>query len=109
MGAATLEFTQDNFEAEVLKSDRPVLVDFWAPWCGPCKMIGPLIDQLAVEHSDRFRIGKLNVDDAQNVAARYGVNSIPTLLVFKNGEVVQKLQGGTTRKDQLVSALEKAL
>jgi thioredoxin 1 len=109
MAGAAIELTADNFDEQVLKSDRPVLVDFWAPWCGPCKMIGPLIDQLATEQSDRFRIGKLNVDEAQSLAMRYGVNSIPTLLVFKNGEPVQKLQGGNTRKEQLVGALEKAL
>src|SRR6201999_2598856 len=103
--ANVVTVTDANFETEVLKSDKPVLVDFWAPWCGPCKMIAPLIDQLATEQSTRFRVGKLNVDDAQAVASKYGVSSIPTLLVFKNGEVVQKLMGGNTRKDQLVQAL----
>ncbi len=108
MGAA-IELTMDNFEAEVIKADRPVLVDFWAPWCGPCKMIAPLIDSVAVENGHRFVIGKLNIDNAPAIAARYGVSHIPTLLIFKNGEVVNQLAGGASvRKDALVGALENA-
>jgi thioredoxin 1 len=108
MAGTALEFTQENFETEVLKSDKPVLVDFWAPWCGPCKMIAPLIEQIAAEGGADYSVGKLNIDDAQNVASRYGVMSIPTLLIFKNGEVVQKFMGAGTRKDALVSALKNA-
>ena len=107
MGAA-VELTQDNFEATVIKADRPVLVDFWAPWCGPCKMIAPLIDQVAIENAHRFVVGKLNIDDAQAVAMKYGVDKIPTLLIFKNGEVVNKMLGASIRKDALVGALENA-
>ena len=107
MGAA-VTFTQENFETEVLKSDKPVLVDFWAPWCGPCKMIGPLIDQIAMEQSGRFVIGKLNVDEAPQVASKFGVSSIPALFVFKGGKVADKFLGANTRKDQLVGALERA-
>src|SRR5215216_2594607 len=105
MGAA-VTITQENFEAEVLKSDKPVLVDFWAPWCGPCKMIAPLIEQIAKDESERFVVGKLNVDEAPQVASKYRVGSIPALLIFKNGEVKQQFLGANTRRDQLVKALE---
>jgi thioredoxin 1 len=108
MGAA-LELTMDNFDAEVLQNPKPVLVDFWAPWCGPCKMIAPLIDQLAKTESHRFAIAKLNIDDAQPIAIKYGVGSIPTFFVFKGGEVVQKMMGANVRKEQFISALERAL
>ena len=86
------EFTNDNFETEVLKSEQPVLVDFWATWCGPCRQLTPVIDQLAGENTDA-KIGKLDVDAHQEIAMKYGVTSIPTLIVFKDGEVVERLQG----------------
>lgn len=86
------EFTDANFEAEVLQSDKPVLVDFWAPWCGPCKMVGPIVEKLAGELTD-VKIGKLNVDDNPAVAQKYGIMSIPTMLLFKNGEQVAKNMG----------------
>ena len=105
MGAA-VTITQENFETEVLKSDKPVLVDFWAPWCGPCKMIAPLIEQIAKDESERFVVGKLNVDEAPQVASKYRVGSIPALLIFKNGEVKQQFLGANTRREQLVKALE---
>ena len=107
-GAGVASFTDENFEAEVLGSDRPVLVDFWAPWCGPCRMIAPTIDELASDSGNRFHVGKLNIDDSPKTPADYGVNGIPTLLVFKKGEVVQRFVG-VTGKDELQRALEAAL
>jgi len=107
MGAAAT-FSQENFESEVLKSEKPVLVDFWAPWCGPCKMIAPLIEQIATDESHRFVVGKLNVDEAPQVASKYRVGSIPALLIFKGGQVVQQFLGANTRREQLVRALETA-
>lgn len=86
------EFTDANFETDVLKSDKPVLVDFWAPWCGPCKMIGPVIEKLSGELSN-VKIGKLNVDDNPGTAQEYGVMSIPTLILFKGGKAVAKTMG----------------
>lgn len=107
-GAGVLEFTDENFDKEVLKSDQPVLVDFWAPWCGPCRLIAPTVDALASENSGRVRIGKLNVDDSPGVAAKYGISGIPTLLVFKKGQVVQRFVG-VTGKDELQKALNSTV
>lgn len=87
-----VEFTEANFDQEVLKSDKPVLVDFWAPWCGPCQMVGPVIEELAGEVTTA-KIGKLNVDDHPNVAQTYGVMSIPTMKIFKGGQVVKEFVG----------------
>jgi thioredoxin 1 len=87
------EFTDANFQTEVIGSDKPVLVDFWAPWCGPCKMIGPIVEKLAADMNGKVKIGKLNVDDNPNTAQEYGVMSIPTLLLFKGGKVVGKTMG----------------
>lgn len=106
-GAGVLEFSDSNFEAEVLSSDRPVLVDFWAPWCGPCRMIAPTIDQLANENGDNYRIGKLNIDESPLTPAKYGISGIPTLLIFKGGEVVQRFTG-VTDKQTLQRALDSA-
>lgn len=100
-----LTFTDDNFQQEVLSSDKPVLVDFWAVWCGPCRAIAPVVEQLAEEYADRAKIGKLDVDNNPNIAATYGVRSIPTLLVFKGGEVVAQIVGAVP-KHKLVEALE---
>lgn len=88
-----IEFTSENFDAEVLKSDIPVLVDFWAPWCGPCKMLGPVIEDLAAEYNGKVKIGKVNVDNERELAISYGVSSIPSLKFFKNGSVVKESVG----------------
>ena len=91
------ELTDANFEAEVLKSDVPTLVDFWAVWCGPCKQIAPTVDALADEYKGRLKVGKLNIDQHQVVPQKYGIRSIPTLLVFKGGQVVGQIVGAVPR------------
>ncbi|MES2617547.1 MAG: thioredoxin [Bacteroidota bacterium] len=90
-------FTDASWETEVLQSDKPVLVDFWAEWCGPCRMIGPLVEELATEYEGKALIGKLNVDENPGVASKYGIRSIPTILVFKGGEVVDKIVGAVPK------------
>ena len=89
---AVVNVTLENFEAEVIKSDLPVLVDFWASWCGPCRMLSPIVDQIADERTD-IKVCKVNVDEQEELAMRYGIMSIPTLIVFKNGEIVKKTMG----------------
>ncbi len=100
----TIELTDANFDS-VINSEKPVLVDFWAEWCGPCKMIGPLVEELAGDYEGRAVVAKLNVDENPNVTARFGVRSIPTLLVFKKGQIVDK-QVGAVPKSVLSSKLE---
>lgn len=102
--AKPIEITDSNFE-EVLETDKPVLVDFWAEWCGPCRMIGPIVEQMAGEYDGKAVIGKVDVDANPNVSAKFGIRSIPTLLVFKNGEVVDK-QVGAVAKSVLAQKLE---
>lgn len=101
-----LEFTDQNFESEVLKSAVPVLVDFWAPWCGPCQVMGPIIDELAKEFEGKAKVGKINVDENSATAARYGIMSIPSLKIFKGGQVVKEFTGAQA-KETLKEELEK--
>ena len=101
------ELNEGNFDAEVLQSSQPVLVDFWAPWCGPCRMIAPLVEELAGEYAGAAKFGKVNIDDNQNLAVTYGVSSIPTLMVFKGGQVLQSLVG-MQPKARLKQALDSA-
>lgn len=98
--------TEANFAAEVVKSPVPVLVDFWAEWCGPCKMIAPTLDELAGEYDGRVRIGKVNIDDQQAVATEYGIRAIPTLLLFKDGLVTEQIVGLKSKRD-LKASLDK--
>lgn len=95
--------TQDNFQQEVLNSDKPVLLDFWASWCGPCRMVGPIIDEIAGEHPE-IKVGKINVDEQQELAAAFKIMSIPTLMVVKDGKVVNQAMG-VRPKDQILSML----
>jgi len=98
--------TDSNFEQEVLKAEVPVLVDFWAEWCGPCKMIGPILDELATEYEGRIKVGKVNIDEHQKVASDYGIRAIPTLLVFKDGQVAEQIVGLRSKRD-LKASLDK--
>ena len=91
--------TQESFPTEVLQSQTPVLVDFWAEWCGPCKMIAPILDELAEEYEGRVRIGKVNIDEQQNLAAEYGIRAIPTLLLFNQGQVAEQIVGLKSKRD----------
>jgi thioredoxin 1 len=103
-----LELNETNFEQEVLKANTPVLVDFWAVWCGPCKMIAPIVDEFAVEYEGKLKIAKVDVDNQQQIAMQYGVRSIPTLLIFKSGKVVEQIVGAAPKK-LLVEKLSKHL
>jgi thioredoxin 1 len=103
-----MEFTDQNFVSEVLQSDKPVLVDFWAVWCGPCKMIAPFVEELAGEFEGKAKVGKLDVDNNQDTAIKYGVRSIPTVLIFKGGKVVETIIGAVP-KVQLKQKLEAAI
>mgnify|MGYP001351934082 CR=1 FL=1 len=103
-----LEFTDDNFQSEVLDSDQPVLVDFWAEWCGPCRMLAPVIDELATEFEGKAKIGKVDIDSNRDAAVNYGIQSIPSIIIFKNGEIMNKFVG-ISSKEELVTAIEAAL
>jgi len=101
-----LTITEENFDSEVLQSDQPVLVDFWAEWCGPCKMIGPMVDAVAGEVEGTAKVGKCNLDDGQALAAKYGIRSIPTLLFFKDGEVKDQIVGANVTQSQIADKLK---
>lgn len=105
---AVMHFTASDFDQEVLRSDIPVFVDFWATWCGPCRMVAPFVDQLADEYAGRAKVGKVNVDEEPDLAQRYGVMSIPTLMVVKKGQVVAK-QSGALPKARMAAMLDQAL
>ncbi|PKN77008.1 MAG: thioredoxin [Deltaproteobacteria bacterium HGW-Deltaproteobacteria-10] len=100
--------TDDNFDAEVLKSSKPVLVDFWAPWCGPCKAVSPIVEELAQQYKDSIKVMKLNVDDSQKSALNYGVRSIPTIILFKDGKILDSIIG-LVPKDRLENFIKKGL
>ncbi|MBN2476800.1 MAG: thioredoxin [Pirellulales bacterium] len=102
------ELSDADFEAQVLQSSQPVLVDFWAPWCGPCRMVGPVVEELAAENAEKISVVKINIDDSPNTAAGYGISSIPTLMIFKGGQVVDKFVG-LQPKGRLQSAIDAAL
>jgi thioredoxin 1 len=106
MAGNVQEFTDNNFSQEVLSSTEPVLVDFWAPWCGPCRMIAPMVEELANENRGTIKIGKINIDDNPKAAGSYDVSSIPTLIIFKGGEVVDRFIG-VRPKNQLQAAIDQ--
>lgn len=107
--AKPIELTEDTFEDEVLNADNPVLVDFWAEWCGPCRMVGPIVEELADEYEGKAKIGKVDVDSNPSISTKYGIRSIPSLLIFKDGEVVDQIVGAVPKsklKKQLEAQLE---
>ncbi len=103
-----IAINQDNFDEEVLSSEQPILVDFWAPWCGPCRMVGPIVEDLAADYDGRVKVGKVNVDEEEELARKYGVMSIPTLIVFQGGREVQKAIGARSKAD-LAKMIDAAL
>jgi thioredoxin 1 len=105
MSEKVLTITKDNFEKEVLQSDVPVLVDFWAAWCGPCRMVAPIVDQIAKEFEGRAKVGKVNVDDENELAQKFRIMSIPTLIVFKDGKIADSVLGARSKED-LATMLE---
>jgi thioredoxin 1 len=108
MAENLIEFTDDNFDTEVLKSDLPVLVDFWAEWCGPCKMIAPIVEEIAGDYAGKVKVGKVNVDFNNQVAMQYGIRGIPALLVFKGGSVANQIVGAVP-KNNITQILDKVI
>ena len=108
MAGSLLEFTDANWKSEVLEASEPVMVDFWAPWCGPCRVLSPTIEKLAGEYQGKVRIGKVNLDEHQALASKYRVTAIPTLLMIKNGEVVEQMVGAKSKRD-LKASLDRAI
>ena len=108
MAENLIEFTDDNFDAEVLKSDIPVLVDFWAEWCGPCKMIAPIVEEIAGDYAGKVKVGKVNVDFNNQVAMQYGIRGIPALLVFKGGAVANQIVGAVP-KNNITEILDEVI
>jgi thioredoxin 1 len=108
MAEHIVHISDESFEEEVLKSERPVLIDYWAEWCGPCKMIAPVLDEIATEYSDRLKVVKLNIDDNPQTPPKYGIRGIPTLMVFKNGQV-EATKVGAVSKAQLTAFLDDSL
>jgi len=108
MSEFTIDVNEENFDSVVMNSDKPVLVDFWAEWCGPCKMLTPTIEALAEEYKDTSSIVKINVDDSPAIATKYGIRSIPSILLFNNGDVVEQRVGAVS-KDELASMLDKII
>lgn len=102
------ELDEATFETDVLKADKPVLVDFWAPWCGPCRMVGPIVEAIAARYADKIGVGKINVDEQPALATKYGIRSIPTLMVFKDGEVAERTMGAQP-ESALASMIDKVL
>ncbi len=103
-----MNFGSDNFQTEVLGSDVPVLVDFWAPWCGPCKMIGPIVEELSSEYEGKAKFGKINVDDNQELAGQFGIRGIPTVMIFKGGQVAASFVGLRSKED-LAAAMDELI
>ncbi|MCJ7577479.1 MAG: thioredoxin [candidate division Zixibacteria bacterium] len=106
--SSPIELNDGNFESEVLKSDKPVLVDFWATWCGPCRMVGPVVEEIAKDYEGKLKVGKLNVDESSQTAVQYGIMSIPSLLFFKGGKVIDQIIGAVP-KQHFVERINKIL
>lgn len=108
MSGKIIDITSENFDNEVMNSSQPVLVDFWAEWCGPCRMMGPVMEQIAEQYPEKVKVGKVNVDSQVNLASKFRVMSIPTIMIFNNGEVIQQVVGART-KDEFVNMLDDVI